>query len=113
MKRQGPEREKGGLFHRAASKMNQLPFHALRPEIARPGQAQEGSASENSALVGLGSEEWLGSCAVRRSDVEICGSVEEPPLLPPLRHKGLIVQRAKVLRLFLFGTQRFCFLLFY
>ncbi|MFC1824339.1 hypothetical protein ACFL9T_16645 [Thermodesulfobacteriota bacterium] len=37
--------------------------------------------SENSAFVGLGSDEWLGSGAVPRRNVEICGSVEETPLL--------------------------------
>ncbi|MFC1821418.1 hypothetical protein ACFL9T_01845 [Thermodesulfobacteriota bacterium] len=54
--------------------------------------------SENSALVGLGSDEWLGSGAVRQGNAEICGFVEEPPLLPPIRYEKLIFQRAKVLR---------------
>ena len=76
--------------------MNQLPFHVPRPEIARPRQAQEGSASENSALEGLTSDEWRGLGAVRRRDVEICGSVEETPLLPPIRYEKLIFLRAKV-----------------
>ena len=88
---------KGGLFQRAASKINPYPFHAPRPAIARPGQAQELSGSENVTLVGLVRDEWLGSGAVRRADGEICGSLEETPLHPPIRYEELIFQRAKVL----------------
>ncbi|MFC1823114.1 hypothetical protein ACFL9T_10435 [Thermodesulfobacteriota bacterium] len=77
--KQFTQRLKGGLFHRTASKKKPAPIPRPRPDIARPGQAQEGSASENSALVGLGMAEWLGYGAVRRRDGEICGLWKRSP----------------------------------
>ena len=63
--------------------------------MARPGQAHEASVSENRTLVRLVWYEWHGSGAVPQRSVEICGSVEETHLHPPIQYELAIFQRSK------------------